>query len=123
MDSFSPSEPSNRRCILICQHRSCLRSGAAEVFRRVSGPNRPSPVFVAESGCMSQCSVGPNVRIMPDGVSYCRIKPSDVATIVAEHLESDRPVQSLLIPACMVTPIWQRPPPPPPKAIRPRRAI
>ncbi len=97
MDLSNPSEPSNRRCILICQHRSCLRSGAAEVFDAFQAQTAP-PVFVAESGCMSQCSVGPNVRIMPDGVSYCRVKPSDVATVVAEHLEGDRPVQSLFHP-------------------------
>lgn len=81
----------------MCQNRSCLRAGAAAVLEAFQSQTA-MPVLVSESGCSSQCSVGPNVRIMPDSVSYCRVKPSDVSTIVVEHLEGDRPVQSLYHP-------------------------
>jgi len=51
-----------------------------------------------ETGCMSLCSVGPNVRVMPDGISYCRLTPDNVNTVVAEHIEGDRPVPALFHP-------------------------
>lgn len=96
MDS-SPQAKPKRRCILVCQNRSCLRAGSEAVLKAFQAQTS-LPVTAVESGCSSQCSVGPNVRVMPDSISYCRVKPDDVATIVVEHLEGDRPVQALFHP-------------------------
>lgn len=91
-----PSQP-KRRCILVCQYRSCARNGAEAVlaaFREAVPPN----VFVSSSDCMGQCSSGPTVRVMPDGSWYCRIQPSDIEAIVQQHLYADCPVETLLHP-------------------------
>ncbi|MEO0407927.1 MAG: (2Fe-2S) ferredoxin domain-containing protein [Cyanobacteria bacterium P01_A01_bin.135] len=56
------------------------------------------PISVVDTGCMGLCSVGPNVRVMPDGTSYCRVKSENVPTVVTQHLEGDRPVQDLFHP-------------------------
>lgn len=90
------STPSpRRRCVFVCQHRSCSRNGAAEVLAAFQAANVPG-VFASGSDCMGQCSAGPTVQVMPDGIWYCRIKPSDVPTIVEQHLWADQPVQPLL---------------------------
>lgn len=82
---------------MVCQHRSCLRNGAEAVlgaFRAAVSPE----VFVSASDCMGQCASGPTVRVMPEGMWYCRIKPEDVPLIVTQHLEHDQPVEALLHP-------------------------
>ncbi|MEB3355549.1 MAG: (2Fe-2S) ferredoxin domain-containing protein [Synechococcales bacterium] len=92
-----PSTPPSRRCVLVCQHRSCQRNGSEAVLAAFKA-TPVANVFVSGSDCTGQCSSGPTVRVMPDGTWYCRVKPEDVVTIVDEHLKGDRPVQSLLHP-------------------------
>lgn len=92
----SGSSP-KRRCILVCQHRSCLRSGAAAVLHAFQGAV-PKGIFASGSDCMGQCSSGPTVRVMPDGTWYCQIRPGDVGAIVEQHLYHDQPVTGLLHP-------------------------
>lgn len=86
-----------RRYVLVCQHRSCLRSGAAEVLQTFQAV-MPTGAFANGSDCMGQCASGPTVRVMPDGTWYCRIRSGDVAAIVEQHLQHDRPVESFLHP-------------------------
>lgn len=92
-----PDRSLNRRCILVCQHRSCARSGAAEVLEAFQAAV-PTGVFATGSDCMGQCTSGPTVRIMPDGTWYCQLQPSDVPAIVDQHLYHDRPVEKFLHP-------------------------
>lgn len=86
-----------RRCVLVCQYRSCARNGAAEVLESFQKAVPPE-VFASGSDCLGQCASGPTVQIMPDSTWYCRIKPSDVATIVEQHLHQDQPIDALLHP-------------------------
>lgn len=87
------SEP---RCVLICQNRSCLKNGSAEVLEAFQAAK--SGVTVQSSPCMGQCSSGPTVRIVPDETWYCRVKPSDVPGIVETHLLGGKPVEAKLNP-------------------------
>ncbi|NJN87465.1 MAG: (2Fe-2S) ferredoxin domain-containing protein [Leptolyngbyaceae cyanobacterium SL_7_1] len=98
MPVTSPSTPRSapqRRCIFVCQHRSCSRSGAAEVLAAFQAAQVPG-VLASASDCMGQCSSGPTVQVMPDNTWYCRVKPSDVPMIVEQHLLGNTPVQTLL---------------------------
>ncbi|MBF2077834.1 MAG: (2Fe-2S) ferredoxin domain-containing protein [Synechococcales cyanobacterium T60_A2020_003] len=98
MDVRAVNQPSpRRRCVLVCQHRSCDRAGAAvvlEEFRR----QVPDGVFVSASQCLGLCGAGPNVHITPDNIWYCQIAPKHVAAIVQSHLIEDQPVEALLHP-------------------------
>ncbi|TAE52047.1 MAG: (2Fe-2S) ferredoxin domain-containing protein [Oscillatoriales cyanobacterium] len=72
------------RCVLVCQYQSCLR---------------PVPgVKVEASSCQGQCNTGPTVRVTPDQIWYCRVKPSDVESIVEQHLKGGKPVEALFNP-------------------------
>ncbi len=42
--------------------------------------------------------MGATVRMLPDEVWYCRVKPEQVATIVEQHLNQGEPVTALLHP-------------------------
>lgn len=84
---------------MVCQNRSCQRNGSDAVLAEFKACTDDMPdIFVAESECTGQCSSGPTVRISPDQTWYCRVKPDDVSRIIAEHLEADTPVESLLHP-------------------------
>jgi len=92
-DSASPKN----RCVFVCQHESCLRSGSAEVLAAFQAAEVPG-VMVSGSSCLGQCSSGPTVQVTPDQTWYCRVKKSDVPTVVEQHLQGDEPVESLLHP-------------------------
>lgn len=80
---------------MVCQYRSCDRSGSAAVLAAFRETNLPG-VLISGSGCMGQCASGPTVRVMPDGTWYCRVKPEDVEAIATQHLQQDAPVERLL---------------------------
>jgi (2Fe-2S) ferredoxin len=99
METFQNLQPMppKHRCVLICQNRSCVRSGSEAVlaaFQAIAIPN----VFVISSECLGQCSSGPTVRVTPDDIWYCQVNPSDVTAIAEQHLQADQPVEALLHP-------------------------
>ncbi len=90
--------PSQRYLVTVCQHRSCLRNGSEEVLAAFQA-HQSNTVMVSGCECQGQCGSGPTVRVMPDNVWYCQVKPKDVEPIVDRHLSSKgEPVQALLNP-------------------------
>ncbi|MFH7245042.1 MAG: (2Fe-2S) ferredoxin domain-containing protein [Spirulina sp.] len=83
--------------VQVCQYRSCLRNQAAEVLAAFQS-HQSAHILVSASGCMGQCSSGPTVRILPDDIWYCRLRPGDVATIVDQHFGKGQPVSAHLHP-------------------------
>jgi len=96
-DSQPKSPNEEQRCILVCQHRSCLANGSPAVLAAFQEAEIPGFTVLA-SGCQGQCSSGPTVRITPEETWYCRIQPSDVPLIVEQHLKGGVPVESKLHP-------------------------
>jgi (2Fe-2S) ferredoxin len=88
---------SKRRLVVVCQNRSCLRSGSEEVLAALQAA-APSGTFVQATGCLGQCGAGPMVLVNPDGIWYCQVDVADVPDIVSEHFEGDRPLQRRLHP-------------------------
>lgn len=96
-EDHDPETDLKPRCVLVCQHQSCLKNGSANVlmaFKQLMVPG----VLVDSSPCMGQCNIGPSVRITPDETWYYRVKPSDVPLIVSQHLQQGQPVEHLLNP-------------------------
>ncbi|MCC3575056.1 MAG: (2Fe-2S) ferredoxin domain-containing protein [Microcoleus sp. PH2017_40_RAT_O_B] len=85
------------RCVLVCQYQSCLRHGSAAVLAAFEAQPVPG-VKVEASSCQGQCNTGPTVRVTPDQIWYCRVKPSDVPLIVEQHLKGGKPVEALFNP-------------------------
>ena len=93
-----PQHPEpNYRCVSVCQHTSCQQNGSAEVLQAFRAHRQPG-FSVSPSCCLGQCSSGPTVRVSPDEIWYCRIKPSDVPVIVQQHLLGGEPVEAKLHP-------------------------
>ena len=85
------------RCVLVCQHQSCLRQGSIAVLEAFQAANL-SDVTIEASGCQGQCNIGPTVRVTPDEIWYYRVKSEDVSRIIEEHLKNGEPVQEKLNP-------------------------
>ncbi len=85
------------RCVLVCQHTSCLAAGSAAVLAAFEA-TEVTEFRVMGTGCQGQCSSGPTVRIVPEEIWYCRVQPSDVPVIVEQHLKGGKPVEAKLHP-------------------------
>jgi len=81
--------------VFICQSQSCLAQGSAEVLAAFL---ESSDVSIVSSNCQGQCHLGATVRILPDEIWYCRVKPTDVDAIVEFHLKNNQPVDRLFHP-------------------------
>jgi len=85
------------RRVLVCQYVNCLGNGSAAVLKAFSECSLDE-VTVVDNECQGQCNMGPAVRIVPDEIWYCRVKPEDVPEIVDCHLKQGKPVERLLHP-------------------------
>jgi (2Fe-2S) ferredoxin len=68
-------------CVLICQHQTCRKQGAAKVlaaFRAMNIPNIRSD----GCGCLGNCGNGPMVLVLPARIWYYRVHPQDVSKII-----------------------------------------
>jgi len=74
-----------------------MRHGAAGVMAAFAAVAVPG-VTVRASGCLGQCSIGPNARVLPDEIWYAHLTPADIEPIVEEHLRGGQPVDRLLNP-------------------------
>ena len=88
------------RTILVCCGTGCIANGGLEVAKSLrreieeSGANATVETIVKETGCNGFCEKGPIVKIMPDDISYYRVKKEDVHDIVASF--GGEPVERLL---------------------------
>jgi (2Fe-2S) ferredoxin len=89
--------PNQRRLIQVCQNRTCLRSYSDQVLAAFQA-HCSVGVMVTGSECLGQCSSGPTVKVMPDNVWYCRVRPDDVDEIIEQHCQAGHPVKRLLHP-------------------------
>lgn len=96
-DSEQKSSKPDGRCVLVCQHRSCLANGSEAVLAAFEAADL-NDFMVMGTGCQGQCSSGPTVRIVPEEAWYCRVKPSDVPVIVEQHLLGGKRVEAKLHP-------------------------
>ncbi|TYQ25734.1 (2Fe-2S) ferredoxin domain-containing protein [Pseudanabaena sp. UWO311] len=91
MDSFPI------RQVLVCQHRTCTKDGAAKVlttFQQLKIAN----VSVEACGCLGLCGSGPIVVVLPDNVYYWRVTQKKAQAIIATHLLGNLEIPSMMHP-------------------------
>ncbi|MCL2068041.1 MAG: SLBB domain-containing protein [Treponema sp.] len=88
------------KTILVCCGTGCIANGSLAVAKSlrecVSSSNADASVetVLKQTGCNGLCEFSPIVRIMPDDISYYRVKPKDAQEIVASL--GKEPVERLL---------------------------
>jgi (2Fe-2S) ferredoxin len=83
--------------VLVCQYDNCLANGSAAVLAEFFAQPLAN-VTVRASECQGQCNLGATVRVLPDEIWYCRVKPADVREITQQHFKDGQPVTALLNP-------------------------
>jgi len=79
---------------LVCAGAGCISSGCQSIkealIKSIKEYNLQGKVLVAETGCMGTCDIGPVMIVMPDGVFYTELEPSDIPSIVKSHFIEDK---------------------------------
>ena len=99
---------SMERALLVCCGTGCIASGAqavaAALVKAASVMEKKGALRVTvslkggikETGCNGFCENGPIVRLMPDDISYYRVKPSDAEDIINHIAGKGEIVERLL---------------------------
>ena len=85
------------RRVLVCQHRTCIKDGAAQVLATFQQQKIPS-VSVEACGCMGLCGSGPIVVVLPDNVYYWHITPKKAQAIIETHLRGNVEIRAMMHP-------------------------
>ena len=97
------------RTVLVCCGTGCVANGSldvAEALRSAFAGTDTAVIAVKETGCNGFCENGPIVRILPDDITYYKVKPSHAAEIVAGI--GGEPVAGLLYKDSAGNPVLRR---------------
>lgn len=101
-----------KRQVFVCNGKSCLAVGAAEVkkafeeqlaaknlrYGKVSkGRNPAGAIVLTDCGSVGLCSIGTAVLVYPKGVWYAQVRAEDVPEIIETHLENGEIVERLAV--------------------------
>ncbi|MDR3307557.1 MAG: SLBB domain-containing protein [Coriobacteriales bacterium] len=81
--------PTQERTLLVCCGTGCLATNAAAVADELcahiaaAGLNIAVKTNVKRTGCNGFCDNGPIVKVMPDDISYYRVRPQNAPQILA----------------------------------------
>ena len=88
------------KTILVCCGTGCLANGSkrvAEAFRQsLMGTDHQVECCVKETGCNGFCENGPLVQILPDDITYYKVRVKDVEEIVSKTILAGEPIERLL---------------------------
>ena len=91
-----------RHVLLVCCDTGCLARGSAEVAaaleQEIEAQCADARVkrTVKRTGCHGFCQGGPLVKVLPEDITYYKVKPQDAAELVQATLIEGRPLERLL---------------------------
>lgn len=91
-----------RKTVLICCGTGCRANGSMAVVDaireaiREAGADADAVEQVKTTGCNGFCENGPIVKVMPDNITYYKVKPKDAGEIIEKTVMDSEPVSRLL---------------------------
>ncbi len=85
------------RRVLVCQHRTCKKDGAAKVLATLQ-QQKIINVNVEACGCLGLCGSGSMVLVLPDNVYYWHVTPKKAQAIIETHLLGNVAIASMMHP-------------------------
>jgi (2Fe-2S) ferredoxin len=76
------SAMSDQQSILICQHLTCRKQGAADVLKAFQAMTNSGAY--QGSGCLGRCGSGPNILVLPTQTWYHHVQQDEVPKILTE---------------------------------------
>ena len=86
------------KTIFVCLETGCIAKGSKEVFSELEKQikARKIEVVLKPTGCMGLCQEGPLVHIMPDDITYTKVRKEDVSDIIEITIINNQPVERLI---------------------------
>lgn len=90
------------KTILICCGTGCRANGSMDVFDAFQkeiekkGVDAKAIAEIKSTGCNGFCENGPIVKLMPDDISYYKVKPGDAGEIIEKSVIGNEVVERLL---------------------------
>jgi (2Fe-2S) ferredoxin len=72
--------------ILVCQHLTCKKQGAAQVLAAIRSNIMPG-ITGEGCGCLGRCGNGSNVLVLPARIWYHRVRPSEVPELLNREID------------------------------------
>ena len=96
---YQAQEKNLKYRLYVCAGAGCISSGCHAVRDALVAALREADLYdrvaIYETGCIGTCDLGPSLVVQPDDVFYTKLKPEDMAKIVATHLQGGRIVEPL----------------------------
>ena len=93
----TPAVKKSQETILVCQKSSCMKRGGQAICQALetalSDRGLDDQVTIKGTGCMKNCSKGPNV-VMPGKARYCKINAKEIPALVDSAFSSDQTRQT-----------------------------
>ncbi|MGB4437964.1 MAG: NADH-quinone oxidoreductase subunit NuoF [Sedimentibacter sp.] len=90
----------SKRKILVCCGTGCLANNSYDVYTKFLDKLKHTDIdvlpLVKSTGCNGLCEKGPVVKILPDEISYFKVKESDVDDIVEKTILKGEIIDKLL---------------------------
>ena len=90
----------NNKKILVCCGTGCLANNSYEVYTKfldkLKDTDTSVETLVKATGCNGLCEKGPVVKILPDEISYFKVKVSDVDEIIEKTIVKNEVIDRLL---------------------------
>lgn len=87
-------------CLRVCDGTGCRALGSQKVLaalrEEVAKRDQDTPIEVVGTGCPGFCECGPLITVLPQHISYQKVKTSDVPEIVEQTLVLGKTVERLL---------------------------
>lgn len=77
--------------VLVCNDSDCVEKGSQALYdslkKIVKDRNLKDEVKVSKSTCLSDCSIGPNLVVYPEGIIYNGVSEKNLESILNAHLK------------------------------------
>lgn len=84
-----PEPAKTHASILVCQKSDCVKRGGRAVCNALSAAlsdrGLSDRVTIKTTGCLKQCSSGPNVVVMPDRTRYNWVNAAQIPELIDKH--------------------------------------
>ena len=91
---------SSNRKILVCCGTGCLANNSYQVYEKFKSLTKEKKItvkpLVKPTGCNGLCEKGPVVKILPDDISYFKVKVEDVEEIIEKTIIKGKIIDRLL---------------------------
>jgi (2Fe-2S) ferredoxin len=88
------------RKILVCCGTGCLANNSFEIYtsflEKLKDTNTEVIPKIKATGCNGLCEKGPVVKILPDEISYFKVKSKDVDEIISKTISKGEIIDRLL---------------------------